>query len=728
MPSSSDGRVPASTSLADLPWDEHERLKLEWIARKFDLPPDLGGLLKLDLQVLLRRPKVGKKTIRDVQELKDRARDFGDEEAIGRTSNEPRSIEGVAEPRQERKPVGADWSMNLGRLSVSERTAVLRLERILKRTLNVVDVLALTRKDLFKLDGIGRANVLSIMSVRGRLQSALALEKQSTEDAGRLPASPLFVTGAPGALDPSELEAILAEDFDALLSSVDERSRDIALARWGYTVREETLQEVGTRHECTREYARQLEKGLDSLLRRCCRISPGGLRSLLEPHMKSRLDQVMPRLAALFARPRLFLDFLERLCDVEKGSFRKVQVFEDGDVGLRELEEYFSEHVAPVSRTELVSEVAASYGLPEPLAEGLLDRVAALGRIEDTDGQIRPLNMTKKAAVANLLVEFPNGLPWLDIARAVNARGTSGALVFESRLDAAISKNEFVYLSGRGTYRHRLFLSLPESKLVEGLGRVRATLSEMPGGKASLQALFGDQFALPYWELRCGILDRGKAFGLYFDGASGTDTISLGPIDELETVPDTIRNVLMKADTPLTMVEIATRLRTKSLGLARSNVQKAMNSGDVIRIDRMLYTTADRAFRDVNVEVIAGEIWKILDTSPMPVEADVFRERVNPALRLTYSKFFYRALARRIAQSRGWFVARTLFSKDPIRFGGLRDAFREVFRTERSSADNLCALKEVVALSRRMSDVTLSWMSTERALSRAHLETDEDDE
>ncbi|MGZ5222321.1 MAG: hypothetical protein ACXWC7_19695, partial [Chitinophagaceae bacterium] len=156
----------------------------------------------------------------------------------------------------------------------------------------------------------------------------------------------------------------------------------------------------------------------------------------------------------------------------------------------------------------------------------------------------------------------------------------------------------------------------------------------------------GNRSEIEYFILRHLVREYGEEYGLYFDGKSNVDGVSLNPDLKPITQADVIIKVLNESKVAMTMQEIAERLRSKSTGHASFYLNNLMEEGKVVRVDKMVYTTIEKAFCNMDTKSIMQVIKDIMSISDIIVEADVFREYVNMELNLSYSKYIYAALVK----------------------------------------------------------------------------------
>lgn len=208
----------------------------------------------------------------------------------------------------------------------------------------------------------------------------------------------------------------------------------------------------------------------------------------------------------------------------------------------------------------------------------------------------------------------------------------------------------------------------------------------------------GNRSEIEYFTLSYLIREYGEAYGLYFEGQSGSDSVSLDPDLKRITQTDVIIKVLNESKVAMTKQEIAERLRSKSLGHAGYYLNNLMEEGKVVRFDQMVYTTTEKAFNNMDTKAIMEVIKDIMNISNIIVEADVFREYVNMELNLSYSKYIYMGLVKTLLNELAWYRNNTLFSKKPIPYKNLQDMCKQLCNSEQSKNENAKILQQAVWL------------------------------
>lgn len=561
-----------------------------------------------------------------------------------------------------------------------------KIALVASHVVTVQDLLNLEPEIFAKLTTVGKLYVQNLIALQSELPTLLAAQANKFSSLNLM--------------EFNEIDNALIEDVETYLWILDEAKQDIALSRWGFNHEHKSLEEVGITHGLTKERIRQLEKPINHNLPRALRISPKVLWATIREKMTEDLTVLLPNLAKCFATDKLFYAFIELCCQVEDGSIRKI-VF--AKINLKTINLLFCNSPSPIDKETIINELTSNYGYSRASAIQGMQQLANLNRIAITEQGIYPKKLSRTEAVAHVLSSHPDGLPWKDVVRIANAQGYTSKPLDESRQGATVfSDAEYVYLSDRGTYRNLLFLDLEQFDIPKIM---RHLLDYFDQNKISALHLHDYYYQtksqrdqIEYFTLRHLVREYGEEYGLYFDGKSGSDSVSLDPDSKRITQADVIIKVLNESKFAMTMQEIAERLKSKSTCHANFYISNLMEEGKVVRVDKLVYTIPEKAFRDIDTDAVMQVIREIINVPNTIVEADVFREYVNMELNLSYSKYIYAALANTHLKEFGWHRHNTLFSKNPIPYKNLLDASRQLCDLSLSNKENAEILKKAIWL------------------------------
>ena len=577
-------------------------------------------------------------------------------------------------------------------LPLQYQKLIKRISAVADHVVTVRDLINLNPISFGELPTVGKLYVRDLIELQKHLP-ALLVEQEKKRVACK-------------SIELSEIDNILIEDIESYLWTLDETKMDIALSRWGFNHEHETLEEVAIRYKnrdgkpITRERIRQVEKPINTNLPLQLTIPPKILWGNIRAKMTEDLTVLMPNLAKCFTTDKLFYAFIELCCQVETGSISNITFTK---IRTEIINSLFCSTPSPITLEMIINELMSNYGYDKASAIHGIKQLEKLHKIEVTEQGIYPKNLGKIEAGAHALTFHPAGLPWRDIARIVNKKGYSSTLFDETRMiQSYLGDSEYVYLCGKGTYRNLIFLDLEQfdipaimRHLIDYLKQKQITASHLHDYYYQTK---GQRSEIEYFTLRHLVREYGEEYGIYFEGKSNVDGVSLDPNSVHITQADVIIKVLNESKVAMTKQEIAERLKSKSVRHASFYLNNLREEGKVVRVDKMVYTTPEKAFNNIDANAVMQVIHEILDVKDAIVEADVFREYVNMELNLSYSKYIYAALVNTRLKELGWYRHNMLFSKKPIPYKNLLDMCKQLCDPILSNGENTKILQHAVWL------------------------------
>jgi len=241
-----------------------------------------------------------------------------------------------------------------------------------------------------------------------------------------------------------------------------------------------------------------------------------------------------------------------------------------------------------VAHDVIIEELTSEFCYSRALTEITIKRLAELGSIIITAKGIKPQNMSNKEAVAHVLTFHPEGLPWKDVANIANAQNYAKN-INEERLTRGFNDSDYIYLSSHGNYRNLIFLDVESFDLKSIMQHILDYFKPKDIEALNLHDYFqqtvNERLPIEYFTLRHLVRTYGEEFGIYFNGRSGVDNVSVNEVSERVTQWDVVVQVLNKAKGAMTKPEIAERLRSKNLGHATYYLNELMENDKVVRID-----------------------------------------------------------------------------------------------------------------------------------------------
>ena len=566
-----------------------------------------------------------------------------------------------------------------------------RISAVAGSVTTIQDLINLDPFSFGKLTTVGKLYVRSLIELQKQLPVLLGEKEKKLASFN--------------SIELSEIDNILIEDIENYLWALDEMKMNIALSRWGFNQQHETLEEVASQYNnpngrpLTRERIRQIEKAINENLPLRLTIPPKILWANIRSKMTEDLTALLPNLAKCFATDKLFYGFIELCCQVEEGSISKI-IFTK--IPIKIIDTLFCTTPSPVTQEFIINELMSNYGYDRASAIHGIIQLEKSQNIKVIEQGIYPMKLARAEAIAHVLASHPEGLPWKDIAKIVNVKGWASTQIDETRATHGFNDSECIYLCGKGAYRNLMFLDIEQFDIPAIVQHLIDYLKLKQIAASHLHDYYyqtkGQRCEIEYYTLRHLVREYGKDCGLYFDGKSGTDSISLDPDSKRITQVDVIIKVLNESKVAMTMQEIAERLKSKSAGHAALYISNLMEEGKVVRVDKMAYTTPEKAFSNIDTLAVMQVIQEILNVKDVIVEADVFREYVNLELNLSYSKYIYAALVNTQLKELGWHRHNMLFSKNPIPYRNLVDMCGQLCNPKSTNTENAKILQHAVWL------------------------------
>ena len=571
---------------------------------------------------------------------------------------------------------------------------------------HIDEVLKLDRRVLIELPTFGNSVVDKLIEFQKLIQNEIELVASGCVNYEKFE-SALIVPKRLIELSLTKLEEILLEDIDTYLDKISDDDANIVQKRWGFIDTKQTLEEVAESFKLTRERIRQKEVKINRNFVRHMRLSQPVLWQLLEPNLTSNISNKFKSLFGCFSSEKDFYEFLNLICNQDK-----LIEYVYPQLEKTVLNSYFVENGAPIHIDE-IKEYLSDLELEEIRNLDNAIRYFTEQDLLSIEGeQVWPKQLGKAEASACVLVKHKKGLPWLDVAKIVNNNSYSRTPIQEERLEqAAFELPDYIFLGGKGVYKHTKFIDSDNISLDEIFLELMEYVEIVSKDVFHLNKCYHASSKLQkydYYDIRYFVKNFGEDYGFYFDGRSQADSIGLKKGFKNITQKDVIIETMSQNIKPLTKPQIANLLKSKSLNHASYYLDEMIESGKVVQVDRMLYTTPDLAYRNINLDEYIAAINSLLEKYSKPVDPSIFKEELNSHFSNSYSKYFYSSIARLYAKRKGWFRKHNLYSTHEIPFKNLNMAFDNVCNINMSVDKNISAIQAHIAIDRQTAVISLS--------------------
>lgn len=148
----------------------------------------------------------------------------------------------------------------------------------------------------------------------------------------------------------------------------------------------------------------------------------------------------------------------------------------------------------------------------------------------------------------------------------------------------------------------------------------------------------------------------------------------------------------------MTKAEIASLLKSNSIGHATFYLDKMSSSNMVVQPENMLYTTPDIAYDGIDLERVRFEIYEIIKNERKLVHFSFFGAILNKKLSTSYSDQFFFSIAKYYSNLGEWYRSGSLFSLYEVSYSSLADLIRINCNSDISISKNVTKVTDLVSI------------------------------
>tara|TARA_R110001583_G_scaffold47238_2_gene147992 strand:- start:10288 stop:17577 length:7290 start_codon:yes stop_codon:yes gene_type:complete len=481
-----------------------------------------------------------------------------------------------------------------------------------------------------------------------------------------------------------KLEEHLIEDLETYFYQEKTRDNDILSRRLGLNCESETLEEIGKTYGVTRERIRQIESTAKKNFIAKLSINPKVIWATTKSNLSELRAPLFATLRHNFTTDKNFYSFLEVCCDLKENEIKKITT---PTLNKSIFEEFWVWNKSPASIEDLSWYLHENMNVELAVAENQIAIWINDGFIEKIGDEVKPISLSKVPGIAHALLDFPNGDSWQNIQNHANTKNITTGDFFTDRPEPSLgygADKEYLYQSGRGTYRHISYLNISETDKERILSIVLSKLNELKHEGRESVNLSVDIYqrlglADDYYIVRHIIRAFGESVGIYFNGKSGADTISLASNFSLASQKSVLIDLFKKSLKPLSKKYVATKIRSQTLGHAGFYLDKLLTEGEIVRIDEMHYAHVDNAFVDIDREKTLSLAFSYIDKEDRIIEGEKIQTHLNRHLDADFNKYLYIALLKSHAEASGkkYHYVHNLVSNSIIEYSSLSEICRE---------------------------------------------------
>ena len=626
----------------------------------------LADILNLSRGYLFKIPRFGEQHIYLWDELK----------ALYENSNNSRELALAGDSKYEFDFDG--MAINYCTLNAIERK---RLEYFyeLTGTRNILDIVNFQVLEFKKNHKVMDKFLNTIDSIKERLNLELRNIASGKIDYKKME-SDLLISTRFKSFSIEQIYAILLEDIDKFLDSIDDNDRLIFKHRWGFIEKELSVPQIHLKYNIRKGRVRHREAEVSKMLAKSLRITQENIWLNLKANINFRLHLKMEKLYSCFHNKESnFYKFLDYIC-----GYKNINDILKPKIPKDILNYFFAKNGYPISvddvKKYIEKRILNNFSLGGGSIDNILEYLEKLKIIEIKDGNVYPKYLRKHEAAACVLRKIPQGLTWLEVVKVANAEGMAKSVLNEGNLDCSFQDSEILYLAGKGIYKHAKYIDY--SKIdIGGIFRVLTEFFDKTNREAfHLNEIYYKSKFLQkneYYIIRYIVKLYGEGYGFYFDGKSRTDSIGMKKSFKRVTQKKVILNAMNSNKKSITRSEIAGLLKSKNTNHAGYYLDSMIKDNQVVQNDCGLFTTPEIAFKNIDLPSLAAGINEILCNENKPVHFSIFYEKLNKKLKQAYSKYLYLAIVIYCSQSNNWYRKQKLYSLNEIKYDSVKNAIEK---------------------------------------------------
>ena len=514
----------------------------------------------------------------------------------------------------------------------------------------------------------------------------------------------------------TELEKLILEDINYLLSILSEKMSLIFKARYGYTQNFETLEDLGKKLNVTRERIRQNESDINKTLIKIGRIDRYSLVEFFNKYESISFHKLFPQLDEKFTdtshsnsggditRDRLVV-FLENYCGVKEKYF-KTPERELWKFDTEKLQDIFAIIQSGISRENFLEIIKENFGYNKFVAIQSIEFMEKKKLIEIKDEKIFPIKMNKSIEVSHILTSYPEGLHWKTIAE-IGVKSSTNNLWSLDRLMGDFSlnmlSNPYIYLSERGTLK--LFKYNNEIKNKDQIiNNFIKYLKENNINEIAMEIAFNEitkkeEFEnLNFYDARAIIKRFGGVKGIFHSGKSGTNTISLEKNVKFISLKDKIKYVIDSTENAVEREDLIKKLKkNKETSLFEIHLEDLVNELKIFKISPGKYLNLNQSLKICNKDKIYQTLSNLLKEYNF-LSLGFIREKLNDKFNYEFSNFYYWSLIKILSLENNWFFLEDyLYSSNENNLSP-REEIKKLYNYDLNSIENYNKISEKIGI------------------------------
>ena len=518
-------------------------------------------------------------------------------------------------------------------------------------------------------------------------------------------------------LSKEELEKIIIKDIKKIIELFKERPKEIFLSRYGYLQKYETLEDLGKKFKITRERVRQIEGKIDDSIGSIGLVDRGSLLRYFSQYEFVSFHKLFPQLDKDFLSVQnnsnkdisgdRLTTFIENYCGV-KSNFFKTPERELVNFDKDKLLKVFEVTSSGVVKENFEEIIKDNFGYNNFVCQSAISFMENTYLIKIINNNIYPLKLTRSAEVANILLDYPNGLHWKKIIKIGNSSYTKNKwsedrLMSDHSLDMVVNRN--IYLSDRGTHKSLKFC-IEINRYEKILDKFISELKKLNKVTEFMEKVYklviqDEQFiGLNFYDARAVIKIYGQEKGIFHTGRSGTNTIGLIKNISPINLKQKIKNIIYEKGEEIHYQEILSTLtKTNEDVPINQALDKLVDDLTIFRIDMGTYLKYEDAINLCNIVEIKDYLEELLSNYEF-ITSGFIREKINDDLGYALSTYYYASLVKIIAKDNGWFCSSNYLSKKQKRTMTTDEYIRSNYEGNLSINENFTIFSKKIGVSK----------------------------
>ena len=517
-------------------------------------------------------------------------------------------------------------------------------------------------------------------------------------------------------LDKSKIESLIIDDIEHIISILNDRMIIIFKGRYGYKESYKTLQELGNKHQITRERIRQLENYLNQSLSKLGKINKETLVNYFNQYEFISFHKLFPTLDMHFSNTARGTEeitgdklttFMENYCGVEKGYF-KTPERELWNFDITKLEEIFKIVPSGIEKEKFLELIEENYGYNKFVSLAALEFMEAKKLIKIENQKIYIIKLNRIAEVCNILLNYPDGLHWKKICEIGNksySKNKWNPVRHVADYSMNMIHNKDIYLSERGTIK--LFKFCPEIENSDEIVDFFINYLKLKNkNEIAMETVYKEivkinKFEnLNFYDARAIIKKFGSEKGIYHSGPSGTNTISFDKNVKRISLKDKIIEIINNNKAEIHVNEIKKQLQKTNEDLPlETHLNALVDEMLIFRISPGTYLN----FKDginlcdkKDVDLILKEELNKYEF----ITNGFVREVINEKLGFNLSNFYYDTLSRLLAKENNWFYGTNYLSNKKEKKTSVDKYILDIYEKDLSKNENFANISSKIGISK----------------------------